>query len=626
MEYDSAKKASEKDSRMVSSFESYFDSNESDEDPKKKKKRVERGEQSEKQSEETAEKKKPESLDDKEKQDTTEKKDDLSLLHEEKEEAEDELDLSAIEDEPELPENPEEISDDEMRVIASQLLDAHEAQLHEELAETEEDSPEEAAVLAKAMLVEDLQESVGKEPPDEAVLANTVDRVADELDISPEPEAESDEAVAEAEDMLEQATSRAETEIVEDLEAETPESGEVVDDGGEDDTSVMTNVTQSPGTAASGASPVSGTVPPTVPPIIAAGGVGGSDLGPLPGGANGSPNSMPASPNIAQSPSEISGETRYRRGADMLVGGIVGYLIGRRRGRIKTEQRLEPIQKSLEKKVTDFQEKLIISEEKVGKLASDKIAREGEAARKVIAERVEAKARAKFEAKQAAKDAAKQEARASAPELESPPAPAEAQKTPEAVLDKRRPERVASVLLPKPELTVHEKHKFTTPENREPTTYAAKEAVQKMPENELLAIAAKVEIGGQTAKVLYEQGRVSKEDLREIAVEQIRGTGKAERLLVERLRPVRSSETGERLQPEMGSGDQGTPGGGASPVPVMRPVQSTPTNQKQTDISAASDALIAEQAAEDRKESSHVVAWTVVVGAAALLVAALFVF
>ncbi len=46
----------------------------------------------------------------------------------------------------------------------------------------------------------------------------------------------------------------------------------------------------------------------------------------------------------------------------LLVGGIVGYLIGRRRGRIRTERRLVPIQERLEKQVAEMQQNLLAKE------------------------------------------------------------------------------------------------------------------------------------------------------------------------------------------------------------------------------------------------------------------------
>lgn len=49
----------------------------------------------------------------------------------------------------------------------------------------------------------------------------------------------------------------------------------------------------------------------------------------------------------------------------VLAGGLVGYLIGRRRGRIKTEKRLLPIQHKLEKEVAGLEQQIIVREEKI---------------------------------------------------------------------------------------------------------------------------------------------------------------------------------------------------------------------------------------------------------------------
>jgi hypothetical protein len=50
-----------------------------------------------------------------------------------------------------------------------------------------------------------------------------------------------------------------------------------------------------------------------------------------------------------------------------LPGGIVGYLIGRRRGRIKTEQKLAATRKKLEARVDDLQESIIAKENHIRK-------------------------------------------------------------------------------------------------------------------------------------------------------------------------------------------------------------------------------------------------------------------
>jgi hypothetical protein len=55
----------------------------------------------------------------------------------------------------------------------------------------------------------------------------------------------------------------------------------------------------------------------------------------------------------------------------LLVGGIVGYLIGRRRGRIKTERRLQAVQHNLEKQVVEVQRQVAEKELQVQQFARE---------------------------------------------------------------------------------------------------------------------------------------------------------------------------------------------------------------------------------------------------------------
>lgn len=84
----------------------------------------------------------------------------------------------------------------------------------------------------------------------------------------------------------------------------------------------------------------------------------------------------PSALNVAPT-SVPESETVYIRkpsASNLLVGGIVGYLIGRRRGRIKTEKRLGVVQKELEQRVEAVQALVADREAKIRQLAREKTA------------------------------------------------------------------------------------------------------------------------------------------------------------------------------------------------------------------------------------------------------------
>lgn len=71
-----------------------------------------------------------------------------------------------------------------------------------------------------------------------------------------------------------------------------------------------------------------------------------------------------------------SEDTGYDRGAafgGLLIGGIVGYLIGRRRGRIKTEERLGKVQRKLETQVRGLQSHLQERELQIRRLVHERV-------------------------------------------------------------------------------------------------------------------------------------------------------------------------------------------------------------------------------------------------------------
>ena len=67
-------------------------------------------------------------------------------------------------------------------------------------------------------------------------------------------------------------------------------------------------------------------------------------------------------------------DTKRKTGSALLVGGLVGYAVGRRRGRIKTEKRLKVVEQKLTKQVETVQQQLVQKEQQIRSLARENYA------------------------------------------------------------------------------------------------------------------------------------------------------------------------------------------------------------------------------------------------------------
>lgn len=303
-----------------------------------------------------------------------------------------------------------------------------------EYAESRKKSVRQETREDTAWTIEDSEESADMAAVEDAADVALLEAIEDELAENPDRTIEEivDTAEARTVERIDAGPAEA-AEGTDSTEGEPPESPEELPvDGGEveiplrapsaetgdideDDESVP---------APSGPAGSSGSSVPPVPPITpvpvagaggsagggggggrSSGGGGGGSVPPRspfggygsPGGPGGYPGPVPRVPAASFNMAPVTplrtvesafAAERRALAQGVLLGGIIGYLIGKRRGRIKTEKKLMPIQKKLEKQVTTLQETVALKEQNVRKLAGEKAQALSMLERKNLAERL----------------------------------------------------------------------------------------------------------------------------------------------------------------------------------------------------------------------------------------------
>ncbi len=372
---------------------------------------------------------------------------------------------------------PENMTEEETKVAVEKITEARENELDIELAGSEEGSLTEAAVRENIEFIKALREHSKDESADAAIdaaFAEIMGKEEDMLDKNADKAGEESLLAADT-GMAEVATQANEEEVVED----------------------PTKITATP-TSTTGSQ-----VPPPViqlvPPVYSspgARGAGGSSGGGPPsyvspggmpfGGAGSAPNVLASTPNIAVPKPEAEYIRRGSRSGDLLVGGLIGYMVGRRGGRIRTEERLMPIQHNLEKQVRGLQENIASKENKIREFAANKF---------VSAQENQTERSRGF--------------------LES--------KSTDTLPPVRQPEVTNETAAG---------FKIPTPEAPRPEVL---KPVDQMTVPELLKVAEHIEINGITAKEMFESRRLDAVNLRRVVGEYMRGSN-YERTLKDQLK------------------------------------------------------------------------------------------
>jgi hypothetical protein len=513
----------------------------------------------------------------------------------------------SLESDVELPENLEELSEGEEREALLQILEVEGEHLEDEHTQTPEDSPAEAEVLVAAAFLQAANEKIQAGMDRAKALTEAREEVIGDLELAPA----ADEVVPED---MEGAVEALDTEMIADLEP-------LVDDEPDDETEpdplhTITTPTTTP-TPQTTPAPPGGPVPPgpmptvhgsAVPPSFPAYHQVAAAGGGIPPGGGMNPNltPMPTPFELAAQRNTAERHRTRNRAVDLLVGGIVGYMIGRRRGRINAEERMRPVQQSLEKKVKQLQYEVSEGTKSVRKLTAERIATQGEPARQRIVDGVENRVQKRV--------------RPGVPDIIFPAAAAAvaAERSEQPPEQSVRPERPTTEAAPAIEQQQRRERILQGPDilpvlvpgiAAEAAPRRSETAMpEKIPMSEVLQVASKIEIAGTNAKVLYEQGRLEKQDLQVIAQEYVRGSNRYERILIEKLRPPRTGESMEYLPGQASTqADSGMAGGGAAPVfspPTTTDPTATQAGAQPSDMAAENRLAQARLEAESQKRSA----------------------
>ncbi len=243
---------------------------------------------------------------------------------------------------------------------------------------------------------------------------------------------------------------------------------------------------------------------PPVTPVIGAGGGNWLPRPPSSGGPGNSFNTV-HSPGVAANPNVISvaaahSNERQAQLRGLLVGGIVGYLIGRRRGRIKTEKRLVPVQQKLEKQVQGLQTMLFEKEGRIRQAAAERrqVAL-SPASERLIVTTVEQKR---------------------TPPVALRPSSERIGHVLMAAEGFASPRELAPFMRP-----MSEKRPVTnaTPENMAAEKISVEKRVSVMPRAELLAVSETIVVEGTTLRQIYETHLIGERGLRRLVAEHLGG-------------------------------------------------------------------------------------------------------
>ena len=234
-------------------------------------------------------------------------------------------------------------------------------------------------------------------------------------------------------------------------------------------------------------------------------------------------------------PAQNESQRRHDFNNGLLIGGVLGYVVGRHHGRKKAERAVKPELARHKKEVDALQQKIIAREQHIRSLAANKVIAQQVETHALLDSHKEAFGKATLSSTETPvtpNPKLSAELVGAAAVAIGRPTTAEAAK-PEAVMAAARARSLA-VEQPRAEQPVvaETPGAQTSPiQNRiEPRPKLRSKDVAQLPQRELENVAQTIPVRGQTLRKIYESGQVDKEGLRRIVTEYVR-TGNVGRLI-----------------------------------------------------------------------------------------------
>ena len=229
-----------------------------------------------------------------------------------------------------------------------------------------------------------------------------------------------------------------------------------------------------------------------------------------------------------------------RRGG-LLLGGALGYLFGRRRGRIKTEKKLEPVINKKETEIGKLKKDLERSEQEVRKVASEHLPNSPEAVNVVPAHTLEQRRQEQHDREEKFAESLSDEAIIT-----------KAKSTPDRIVDQmptqeHTAEKAGDI---KTEVTAIARDAEKNLNKQTSREKVAEIASMTVPE--LLVIADKIQVESTSLRRIYENRRIDAVNLRHVVKEYVSG-GNYEKTLRQ---SIASVELQQELKNELKSYDR----------------------------------------------------------------------